>query len=315
MAAPFSVGVLLGTALVLSRIENFTPHSLVVNATKSAPAAPARWRESELVVGIDTSLRALGPDVRGALERALIAWYASRTPLPRLRFEWIEGVEPSLEVDGRNTISLGEIPFAGHEDDLAVTVSFSRLESGLLSEADILINSKYLFGDLAPAESLATGLSAALAGDGVLAPMAAWTPSSSRRKNENRNATILFEVQSSSSPSLTNTQGFGPPNSPALECAGTYDLENVLTHEFGHFFGLGENRENRAATMFSSTSSCETHKRTLSADDTHALRTLYGSKSQVGCALSASPSRRSQNAILFFLLTIGTLVRRALGKH
>ncbi len=58
-------------------------------------------------------------------------------------------------------------------------------------------------------------------------------------------------------------------------CGQTYDLQNVLTHEVGHFWGLGENYKDSRATMFSCTSACEIHKRELSDGDRAVVTSLY----------------------------------------
>jgi uncharacterized protein (TIGR03382 family) len=52
------------------------------------------------------------------------------------------------------------------------------------------------------------------------------------------------------------------------------DLVNALTHEVGHFVGLGHS-EDPEATMFARAEPFETEKRTLSADDRAAVAALY----------------------------------------
>jgi hypothetical protein len=58
-------------------------------------------------------------------------------------------------------------------------------------------------------------------------------------------------------------------------CDHRYDLQNVLTHEVGHFYGLGEDEEDRTSTMFSCTSPCETHKRHLGPTDVELISSIY----------------------------------------
>jgi hypothetical protein len=54
-----------------------------------------------------------------------------------------------------------------------------------------------------------------------------------------------------------------------------YDLQAVVTHEVGHFLGLGDEGDIDEATMFSVTARAETKKRDLSADDESGLQSLY----------------------------------------
>jgi hypothetical protein len=61
------------------------------------------------------------------------------------------------------------------------------------------------------------------------------------------------------------------------DCQNRYDVQNVATHEAGHFFGLGEDPVELDATMFQTIDQCETHKRVLSATDVAAVSTLYAS--------------------------------------
>lgn len=59
------------------------------------------------------------------------------------------------------------------------------------------------------------------------------------------------------------------------DCQNRYDVQNVTTHEAGHFFGLGEDPVERDAAMFQTIDQCETHKRGLATTDVSALSTLY----------------------------------------
>jgi hypothetical protein len=55
-----------------------------------------------------------------------------------------------------------------------------------------------------------------------------------------------------------------------------YDLQNTLTHELGHVFGLGEDYEHAYATMYAFTQPRETCKRVLSASDIAGISDMYG---------------------------------------
>lgn len=68
------------------------------------------------------------------------------------------------------------------------------------------------------------------------------------------------------------------PNGPCttLRCSirGIVDIQNVITHEAGHFFGLGHSNLTDA-TMYSQASVGETSKRVLKSDDTAGLCSIY----------------------------------------
>jgi hypothetical protein len=55
---------------------------------------------------------------------------------------------------------------------------------------------------------------------------------------------------------------------------GTVDIQNVITHEAGHFFGLGHSKT-VDATMYSQASVGETSKRVLKSDDIAGLCSIY----------------------------------------
>lgn len=58
-------------------------------------------------------------------------------------------------------------------------------------------------------------------------------------------------------------------------CDAAYDLENVLTHEAGHFLGLAHETQVLTATMFPSTGRCAGDKRELDPDDLAGIAYLY----------------------------------------
>ena len=68
---------------------------------------------------------------------------------------------------------------------------------------------------------------------------------------------------------------------------GTYDLENMLAHEFGHVLGLGHTEDDIHATMHATSVLGELSKRDLSEDDRDGLAYQYGgleSPETVGCS-------------------------------
>jgi hypothetical protein len=64
---------------------------------------------------------------------------------------------------------------------------------------------------------------------------------------------------------------------------GAVDLENVVTHEVGHFFGLGHSRV-KSATMSARATIGETSKRDLAADDRNGLCAIYAERPEPTCS-------------------------------
>lgn len=234
------------------------------HSSEREPASPAqRWHEPRLVLTVDESVEALGPEARGAIERALGSWQSLGAGLPEIRLASGSRAAAELVPDGRNSILVAPIDIPGHETDLAVTIGFSHPESGVLSEADIVVNARHVFADLA----------------------------------------------SAAGPELESCLGI----SASLDCSGRYDLENVLAHEFGHFFGLGENPSDPRATMYSCTSACETHKRDLARADVEALVLLYTSAPIAGLGCGAAQFSQGRGALgsasaLGGLLVLGCVI-------
>jgi len=74
---------------------------------------------------------------------------------------------------------------------------------------------------------------------------------------------------------LTVIEGAEAEVPAATACGGTYDVQNIATHEAGHFLGLGEDLTEVANTMFITSAPCQTHKRTPTASDVGAMKSLY----------------------------------------
>ncbi len=222
------------------------------------------WQTSDLVVTLDESLERLGPHHDAAIRAAFNAWAETGVALPEVRFQHGKGRRPSLTPDGVNSVILAPIEFAGHELDLAITVGFSNPKTGEITEADIIINTRHRFSEVLPTQS--TALAAAPSQTGTQAATKAASPAGRPQ----------------------SCVGYFDGNS----CGQSYDLQNVLTHEVGHFWGLGEDYEDPRATMFSCTSACEVHKRELTPGDRKLVTDLYaGVEPSVGCgARLARPS-------------------------
>lgn len=82
--------------------------------------------------------------------------------------------------------------------------------------------------------------------------------------------------------------GAAAPGQQAEGCDDAYDLQDIATHEAGHFFGLGEDYDDQSTTMYVSSQFCEMHKRELTKADVSVMSGLYagvqqGQTSRAGC--------------------------------
>jgi len=68
----------------------------------------------------------------------------------------------------------------------------------------------------------------------------------------------------------------GNPNNWTLTNTGKFDLQNIDTHEFGHFVGLDHVRSNTEQTMYPFSTPDEVKKRSLECGDLAGVQKLYG---------------------------------------
>ena len=71
----------------------------------------------------------------------------------------------------------------------------------------------------------------------------------------------------------------------------SYDFLSVVTHEAGHFLGVGHS-DSKGATMYAAYDKGETHQRNLSPDDVNAICTIYrpdGTRAVLGDKVTVAP--------------------------
>lgn len=239
VAAGVGVASLLGGGHVTSEVRSGSP------GFRSTPSGKQiHWAKKAVTVYIDDSLKHLGPGADEAVMQAFGQWVGSDQKLPDLSFDTGKtSAEPKQ--DGMSTVSFSKIKVPGHEHDVAITVTYSNDKTGEILEADVVLNALYPMG----------ALTAKARGQGNQDDKDK-DQGNDKDKGNNGNANSRSEDES-------------------VDCSNRYDAQNVVTHEAGHFFGLGEDMTERNATMFLSIDQCETHKRVLTATDTTAITTLY----------------------------------------
>jgi hypothetical protein len=89
--------------------------------------------------------------------------------------------------------------------------------------------------------------------------------------------------------------------------AGAYDLQDVITHEAGHFLGFGDERSDHAATMYLYSARGETTKRELERTDIDGMHALYDAPPSrtvvASCATRSGPAPSA--GWLGFVATLG----------
>jgi hypothetical protein len=110
---------------------------------------------------------------------------------------------------------------------------------------------------------------------------------------------------------VTSSGGSTTPSKTAK-----FDVQSVITHELGHFFGLGEDYDDDKATMYVSTRHGEIHKRIVTKGEGGVMTALYageasassdGTESRGGCggAQLARPGSPSSTWLGFVVAGLG----------
>lgn len=266
----------MGVAVVgaaATAAERDRPLPRVVNGRAeprmSALGQPERWWGDRVAVTLDGSLEALGPAGEDAVIRAFGNWGVA-LDVPGFVFDSRPRAEVPGEPDGENRVYYAPIEIAGHEQDLAITVSYVDNATGEILEADVIVNSRHRFAVL-PEEDEPGGPAGCLE-DPAMA--------SSGGADSNSSQEIAGRCTAGRrDPSTHGRHRSAGPRAPAgdadTSCSGDYDLQSVVTHEAGHFLGLGEDPADREATMYPRTTRCETKKRDLEAADISSISALY----------------------------------------
>ncbi len=99
---------------------------------------------------------------------------------------------------------------------------------------------------------------------------------------------------------------------------GAVDLENVVTHEVGHFFGLAHTPDDEDATMWACSAPGDVHMRDLEADDVAGICALYGGRVTGGCgcaAPGASLDARGDEGVWLAAIVLGVGSARRLRRR
>ncbi len=233
------------TALCLSALA-------ALCAAPKAWASPVKWHQSSVDVVVDESLEDAGLHGTPAALQAGMAWASVSDATPELTLKTGEAGPIGYTPGGKNENS---IRFESEgcpevKGALAVTVRTYNTKTGVLLDADIVINGQHRFRKL---------------------------------------------------------KGEAPKkkNAPVA-----YDLQNTMTHEMGHFLGLGEDYDHEHATMYAYTKPGEVKKRVPGPEDLEQLFTLYDAQSEEaetgaqGCSVALG---RSAGAMGFWVLALGMI--------
>jgi hypothetical protein len=126
---------------------------------KGSDGASVRWHAPQSKLYLDASLDQLGLHAREAVQLGFGTWLGSGAKLPNLSFDSTTGAKFGQEPNGKSEIMYGPITLAGHENDLALTVTFSDPKTGEVIEADMIFNNTHPYG-LLPYQAAAGAMTA-----------------------------------------------------------------------------------------------------------------------------------------------------------
>ncbi|HEY3594961.1 MAG TPA: hypothetical protein VGL13_13850, partial [Polyangiaceae bacterium] len=219
-----------------------TRHGFASPSTKATDdGSTVRWRKDSIDVVVDQTFSDLAGDkVYG---NAVDAWRATGATLPSVSTTKGQGRKVGYDPDGSNENIVVYAPYgwAKANGALAITVLTYDDMSGGIVDADVLMNGggRY-FANFDHDQS----------------------------SDDDDGSTVSIEG---------NKDGDDSTTTATIKTGQTprFDVQNVLTHELGHFFGLGEDYTDAHATMYASTRPGETNKRVVTPIDSGVVTALY----------------------------------------
>ncbi len=115
---------------------------------KASDGDSVRWHSRRSKIYFDSSLDDAGKHAREAVQLGFGTWIGTGAKLPSLDFDSTRGAKFGQVPNGKSEVMYGPITLAGHENDLALTVTFSDPKSGEVVESDMIFNSRHPFGIL-----------------------------------------------------------------------------------------------------------------------------------------------------------------------
>ncbi|HYQ01645.1 MAG TPA: matrixin family metalloprotease [Polyangiaceae bacterium] len=115
---------------------------------KGSDGESVRWHAKKSKVYFDASLDNAGAHAREAVQLGFGTWVGSGAKLPSLDFDSTKDAKFGQVPNGKSEVMYGPITLAGHENDLALTVTFSDPKTGEVVESDMIFNSNHPYGIL-----------------------------------------------------------------------------------------------------------------------------------------------------------------------
>jgi hypothetical protein len=233
-------------------VKPVTKRGFAAPSVKATPdGASVRWHQDAIDVVVDKTFTDLaGTSVYG---NAVDAWRATGAVLPSVSTSQGDNRKIGYDPDGKNENVVVYAPYGWSKAKgaLAITVLTFDDMSGDIVDADVLLNGGGRF-----------------------------FANFDHDQSDDTDAVSIEGNKDGDDSTATATSASTP----------RFDVQNVITHELGHFFGLGEDYNDTRATMYASTRPGETNKRVVSAADSGVVTALYadptaGSSSQAkaGC--------------------------------
>jgi len=149
----FAAALGLGGAMGVARLrERSQPIAQLVSGSpvlkKSSDGESVRWHSAKTTIYLDSSLGKLSKHAADTVQLGFGTWLGSGAKLPALSFDSTKDASFGQKPNGKNEIMYGPITIKGHEQDLALTVTFSDPKTGEVVEADMIFNSVHPFARL-----------------------------------------------------------------------------------------------------------------------------------------------------------------------